>query len=133
MLVEHTKLSIREGVYPFVHIGEWEEFSRVIRLDVGRRKDATDDVLASRRDAWNRLTANFFDRGDWEIVCEWVKEVLYNLDTESRLLIEEQGDAVSEVMLGVIKERHTNWKRFREKVELTMMEKGGQTAGGVMS
>jgi len=121
MLVKHLTLSIQETEYPAVHVNEWQQIGNYLKLTAGREKDASDDLLIKRRGAWNRLTANRFWSGDWGIVCEWVKEVLYYLDAESRLLIEEQGDAVSEVMLGVIKERHQTWERFQEKVELSMI------------
>jgi|GEM_PF-6484792 len=120
MLVPHTNYSIREGAYPFVHLGEWEEFSHSVKLDVGRAKEGSDGVLSERRGAWNRMTRNFFRPGDWEIVCDWVEKHLSVLDSESRLLIKEQGDPVRELMRDAINNRRTYWDRFREKVELSM-------------
>jgi len=121
MLVAHTKYSIREDDYAFAHLHEWVTLSASIRLDVGREKDAADDVLSLRRGAWNRMTANFFQEGDWEIVCDWIEKHLSVLDSESRLQIKEQGDSVAELMMDAISNRRTMWGRFRIKVELSMI------------
>ena len=121
MLVAHTNYSIRESVYPFVYLHEWEELGRYLKLNLGREKDAEDDLLAKRRGAWNRMTANFFREGDWDIVCAWVEERIDELDSRNRRVIEEEG-VLKECMMDAIKDRHICWERFREKFVQSMME-----------
>jgi len=120
MLVAHTNYSIRESVYPFVYLHEWEELGRYLKLNVGREKDAEDDLLAKRRGAWNRMTANFFREGDWEIVCQWVEERIDELDSQHQSLIDGERDVVQEYIVDRIKDRHICWERFREKFVQSM-------------
>tara|TARA_Y100000593_G_C4177288_1_gene270161 strand:- start:172 stop:546 length:375 start_codon:yes stop_codon:yes gene_type:complete len=120
MLVAHTNYSIRESDYAFVHLHRWEELSHSIGLDAGRAKDAADDVSAIRRGAWNRMTANFFREGDWEIVCDWIEKHLSVLDSECRAQFDEQGEAGKELLTEAINNRRANWDQFRIKVQLSM-------------
>jgi len=120
MLVAHTKYSIREDDYAFAHLHEWVTLSASIRLNVGREKDAADDVLSLRRGAWNRMTANFFREGDWEIVCDWIEKQLSVLDSECRVQFDDQGEDGKNLLTEAINNRREIWDRFRIKVELSM-------------